>query len=318
METWFIFASLAITLYAAFLILIPFLAPFVLALMFTLIFRPMYRKMSVLFNSEFFSALLTVIICAFVVMVPLVFFGMRIFGEAKSMYTSLSAAGNFDLGAFNFSFNFNDYAQKALSWIIQNFGAFFSGVAQILFGAFLSLLGLFYFLKDGARLKRWIIDVIPLTEGDTEEILHQLEAIVSSVVKGILLVALLHGIIMGIGFEIFGIPHAAFWGALIVFTSFIPLVGLWLVVIPAIAYLFITNQIIVAVGLLLWSVILMNIIDNMILPQLMRRGVQIHPMLILLSILGGIGFCGPIGFLVGPLVMALLFALLKIYRNVNR
>ena len=71
----------------------------------------------------------------------------------------------------------------------------------------------------------------------------------------------------------------------------------------------------VGIGLTIWSVVLINLIYNVLSPQLMRRGAHIHPYLILLSILGGIAYFGPIGFLIGPLVVALLLALLKIYKK---
>lgn len=65
--------------------------------------------------------------------------------------------------------------------------------------------------------------------------------------------------------------------------------------------------------LLVWQISVVGLIDNLMAPYLINRGMKIHPFFILLSVLGGIGFFGPIGFLLGPVVLAFLFSLLDIY-----
>ncbi len=327
-ETWFFVALLAIALVLAWAILAPYLGMLVFAGTLAYLFQPLYQKLLRVFRYESLSAFAVIIIVALIVFVPLGFFGVQIFGEATALYASLTAHGGFDLGAAltNFlhtyfkglpipdiTFNAGDYVRQGLTWLIQNLGSFFSGVTQIFLTAFLSLLGLFYFLKDGERLKKWVTEIVPLAPEYSEDIVREMEAVGSSVVKGTLVVAVIQGIVAGIGFFLFGIPNPAFWGALVVPASLIPIVGTWLVVVPAIAYLFFTGQTALGIGLAIWSVILVNLIYNVLSPQLMHRGVHLHPYLILLGVLGGIGLFGPIGFLVGPLAIALLLSLLKIY-----
>jgi predicted PurR-regulated permease PerM len=134
-----------------------------------------------------------------------------------------------------------------------------------------------------------------------------------SVIRGALIVAILQGIMAGLGFLIFGVPNPAFWGMIVVVASLIPIVGTWLIIIPAIIYLFATGHVFGAFGFLIWSGVIVNVIYNIVSPQLMRRGTGIHPYIILLGVLGGIAFFGPIGFLLGPFIVALLFSLLNMY-----
>ncbi|MDP3956663.1 MAG: AI-2E family transporter, partial [bacterium] len=133
------------------------------------------------------------------------------------------------------------------------------------------------------------------------------------VIKGTLVIAVIQGIVAGTGFLLFNIPNPAFWGSLVVLSSLIPIVGTWLVVAPAVAYLLFTGQTALGISLAVWSVILVNLIYNVLSPQLMRRGNHIHPFVILLSVLGGIVIFGPIGFILGPFIIALLVSLLHIY-----
>ena len=328
-ETWFLVALLVIVIFISWLIVAPYVGVLVLAGTLAFLFQPVYKNLLRAFRYESLTALITVTIAALIVFVPLGFFGVRIFGEATALYASLASHGGFDFGTAlaNFmrahfrtlsmpsfaAFNFNNYAQQGLTWIIQNFGSFFSGIAQIFFTAFLSLFGLFYFLKDGERLKKWVVETIPLERKYSEEIMLEMASAGSSVIKGTLLVAIIQGIVLGIGLFFFHIPDPTFWGALAIPISIIPVVGTWLIAVPAVVYLFLTGQSVLGAGLAVWSVIFINLIYNLLTPQFMRHGMKIHPYLILLSVLGGIGLFGPIGFLVGPLVIALLFSLLNIY-----
>lgn len=327
-QTWFFVVLLAIALALAWLILSPYGGVLVLAGTLAFLFHPLYRKLLRVFRYEALTSFIMVIIIALIVFVPLGFFGVRIFGEATSLYTSLSSHGGFDFGASLTKFlhtyfasiqtptialNFNDYFQQGLTLLLQNFGSFFSGVAQILFMAFLSLLGLFYFLKDGEQLKKWLLEIIPLPHKYTQEIVREMEAVGNSVVKGTLVVAIVQGILMGVGLLLFHVPNPAFWGALVVPVSIIPIVGTWFVMVPAALYLFFTGQIALGIGLLIWSLVFIVLIYNVLLPQLMHYHVHVPPYLILLGVFGGLGLFGPIGLLMGPLVMAFLLSLLRIY-----
>lgn len=327
-EIWFFVILLAIAFFLSWLILSPFMSVLVLAGTLAFLFHPLYRKLLRVFRYESITSFVVVVIIAILVFVPLGVFGIKIFGEATSLYATLASHGGFDFGVSLTNFlhtsfsnfqipditlNFNDYFQQGLTLLIQNFGSFFSGVGQILFMAFLSLLGLFYFIKDGERLKNWLLEIIPLPEKYTKEILLEMKAVGSSVVMGTLVVAIVQGILMGLGLFIFNVPNPTFWGALVVPASIIPMVGTWLVMIPAILYLFFTGQAALGIGLLIWSVVLIVLIYNVLLPQLMHQHVHVPPYLILLSVLGGLGLFGPIGLLTGPLVMAFLLSLLRIY-----
>jgi len=95
--------------------------------------------------------------------------------------------------------------------------------------------------------------------------------------------------------------------------ALIPGIGTALVLTPAILWLYFIGEMLLAGGLLLWGVTAVGLVDNFLGPKLVEKGTQLHPFLILLSILGGIGFFGPLGFLLGPLVLSMLFALLEIY-----
>ena len=151
-----------------------------------------------------------------------------------------------------------------------------------------------------------------------ETIFNKLALAINSVVRGNLAVAIIQGILTAVGFTIFGVPNAVLWGSVAAITALIPGIGTALVIFPAIIFLFISGEALSAFGLLLWGVMAVGLIDNFLGPKLASRGMRLHPFLILLSIFGGIGFFGPIGFLLGPIILSLLFALLEIYSLISK
>lgn len=329
-QFYFLLILLAITFVLSFFILRPFLFAFTLAVVFAVLFQPLYRKMlKYTFKREGLAAFISIIIIAVIIFTPLLFLGFQILQEAKNLYVSLAADGGRDSilkslndlaynlhqrfpGLPEFSINFEQYLKQGLSWILNHLGAVFSNFANMLATAFLFLISLFYLLKDGGKLRKKIIYLSPLDDSDDETIIKKLELAMSSVIKGNFVIALIQGTLTAIGFAIFGVPNFILWGTAAAVTSLIPTLGTSLVFIPAIIVLSIGGQYFSALGLLIWDVLAVGLIDNLLGPKLIGRGMQLHPLLILLSVLGGIVYFGPIGILLGPIILSLLFVLLDI------
>lgn len=330
-QFYFLLVLLIATLVLSFYVLRPFVSVFILAVVFTVIFQPLYRKiLKFCFNHEGLAALLTTVIAAIIILTPLIFLGIRILQELRQLYVSLIENGGKDnfINIFNglaesfrryfllppeFSINLQQYLKEGLNWLLQNLGALFSNFASILVTSFIFLVSLYYLLKDGQKLKQAIINYSPLANLDDEMILSKLELAIGSVVKGNFTIALIQGFLTTIGFIIFAVPNAILWGAVASITSLIPSVGTSIVFVPAIILMFIKGQLFSAVGLLLWGVLAVGLIDNFLGPKLIGRGMKLHPLLILFSVFGGLVFFGPIGFILGPIILSLLFALLHIY-----
>jgi predicted PurR-regulated permease PerM len=204
--------------------------------------------------------------------------------------------------------------QRGLEWAFSNLDTVFSGASKIVLAVFIMLLALFYLLRDGRELKRQIIALSPLGDDDDNRIFKKLEQTIYSIFAGSILVGLIQGVLTGIGFAIFGVPNPALWGSIAAVSALIPGIGTSLVMVPGVLYLFFTGSTTPAIGLLIWGVLAVGLIDNFLGPIFINRGVKIHPFLILLSVLGGLIFFGPVGFVLGPIILAFLFALLDIYR----
>ncbi len=332
-QLYFLFAALVGTFVLAFFIFRPFLYALVLATVFAVVFQPIYQKIVGLVRGrQGLAALATILIVVVFVFTPLIFLGIQIFQEAKQLYFSLTDGDGKDaiFNIFNslignlqkyfpapqeFSVNIDQYLKWGLGWLIQHLGSVFSGFAKMMVSSFIFLIALYYLLKDGQKLKTIVIALSPLSDTDNEAISKKLGMAINSVIKGNLLIAVVQGILTMAGFAIFGVPNAVLWGSVAAIAALIPGIGTALVLIPAILFLFLKGEIFYGVGLIVWGMGAVGLIDNFLGPKLIGRGIQLHPLIILLSIFGGLGFFGPIGFLLGPLTITLLFALLGIYSS---
>lgn len=318
----------------------PYLTSLLLALVFSVIFRPLHRSVSRFFSKgnqgSSISTFITLFIVTIVIVTPLIFLGKQIYVESEHLYFSLTEEGQrsqiinslnsisqslsarlfnaFPSYDFN-SLNITTYVQNFLEWSFANLDTIFSSVTRLILQIFIMLFALFYLLRDGGKFKQEIICLSPLADNYDEKIMSKLRQAIRSVVAGSLVVSVIQGILTGIGFYLFGVPNPALWGSFAVVSALIPGIGTSLIIIPGVLYLFFTSTHIHALGLLIWGLVAVGLIDNYLGPILVNRGVQIHPFIILLSVMGGLVFFGPIGFIAGPLIIALLYALLEIYKS---
>ncbi|MFA4872928.1 MAG: AI-2E family transporter [Patescibacteria group bacterium] len=335
-EFYFLLILLAGIFVLALFIFKPFLYALILAMVFATVFAPFHKKtLTITRERRGLAALLATISVLIVVIVPLAFLGIQIFQEATQLHsfltqsddiTDLSRGVNdamqnltrFSPVPIEFSIDINPYLKQGLIWLLQHLGPLFANVAKAMVGIFIFLVALYYLFKDGRKLKEAVVALSPLQDIHDETIFNKLALAINSVIKGSLMVAFIQGILTAVGFAIFGVPNATLWGSVAAITALIPGIGTALVLLPAILYLYFSGEMFFAVGLLLWGMTAVGLVDNFLGPKLVGRGTQLHPFLILLSILGGIGFFGPLGFLLGPLVLNLLFTFLEIYIMIHK
>lgn len=329
-EKYFYYLILIVTAVFGLVIFRPFFPVLFLTLVIAVLCGGIYRWFLKKINSKFFSAFLAVITVIIIIFIPLAFVGLLIFQEASHLYGLLLSGGsttiastiqgllsNYPDAAQYVTTNIEEYAKTALSFIISNTGNLVANIAKITFAFFLMLLSLFYFFKDGEHFKHMIISYSPLHPDHNKKIIGSFVNTVNSVVRGTLIVAVVQGIQVAIGFAIFGVPNPALWGTIAVFSALIPSVGTALVIIPGVIYLFVTGSIGPVIGLALWGIFAVGLIDNFLGPYLVKRGTNIHPFFVLFSVLGGLLVFGPLGFIVGPVITALFFELLALYPTIT-
>lgn len=339
-RSYFLFVSLAGAALLTVLVFAPFLKPLALAAVFAVVLSGIFNKISRMLGGwPSTAALLTVLVSVVMILLPLTVVGTLVGTEAHNLYVSLAGAGGGKtvvaqmilsaneaygsvipgLGAFaeNASANIDEYTRQLLSWITGNAGQIFSSFSSLFLAFFIFFVALYYLLRDGKRVRAILIELSPLDDREDMRIFDRLELAINSVIKGNLVIALVQGVATTIGFTLCGVPSSILWGTVASVAALIPGIGTGLVILPAVGYLFFTGAMVQGVILLLWGVLAVGLVDNFLGPKLVGRGMNLHPLLVLLSVLGGLIYFGPAGIFLGPLTVSLFFALLSIYADLS-
>ena len=325
-EYVFFFGFMAVVGYLVWLMFAPFISALALAAIIVTICYPMYeRVLARLPKYETIAALLTTFLVLLIVILPVTWITSLLIGEAISVYRVLeseevsvlasldsiaSAVERYLPGA---ELELTVYFQQGAEWFASRLGVFFAGTASTIFSIFIAIIGSFYFFRDGREFTRLLIRISPLPDDEDSLILERTAVAVRSVATGTVLVALIQGVLTAIGLTVVGFDRAILFGVIAAFGALIPGVGTAIVFIPAVLYLIFSGSYVAALILAIWGMLAVGLIDNLLGPYLISRGNTIHPFLILLSVLGGVGFFGPIGFIVGPVIVSLFIVLLELY-----
>lgn len=304
----------------------PFLVILLISAALAVVFYPIHQWFLkyVTRGNGWFAALFTVIIFLVVICGPLFLIGTSVFQQVQSVYVTLAEKTSEPSVIVRFnemitryfpwaSFQIEEKALSVATVVTERIGDIVSVVISSLFSLFLAVLALFYFLKDGPRWRKTIVSIIPLSSESTHRIIERLSHAINGVMKGYLLIAVIQGIMLGLGLWFFGVPNPALWGVLAGIASLIPTIGTALVSIPAVVFLVSVGATENAIGLGLWAALLVGTVDNLLSPIVVGRRIDIHPMFILFAVLGGIALLGPAGILIGPLTISFLYTLSSVY-----
>jgi predicted PurR-regulated permease PerM len=335
-ELYFLLGLLGVILVLAFFIFMPFLYALALALIFATVFKPLYERIKKFFKGQKeVASLVTIFAVTIFVLVPLIFLGLQMIEEVQSVYSVLTQDGEKETFLVTIDNLANDikesvpflesvsldiekYTKQGVGWVVKNLALVFSSIAQLILNIGVFLMCLYYLLKDGSDFKKKLIQISPLSDKYDEVISSKLQRAVNAVMKGSILIAVIQGVVSSIGFLIFGVPNPFLWGAVAAIGALIPGVGTTVVLVPVVMFLFFTVGLWPAVGLSIWGAVAVGLVDNFLGSKLVGQGIHFHPILAFLSVLGGIAFFGPVGFLFGPIIISLLFALVDIYLSLIR
>jgi predicted PurR-regulated permease PerM len=174
---------------------------------------------------------------------------------------------------------------------------------------------LYFLLKSGREVERSLQRFIPLKEENVELLSNETKNMIKANAIGIPVLAIIQGIVATIGYWIFGVKDFGLWGFLTGVFSMVPIVGTAIIWLPLTAYLFSINQTGNAAGLLIYAVVLIINIDYVVRLTLLKKFMDVHPLVTVFGVIIGIGLFGFWGVIFGPLLISYFIILVKIYMN---
>jgi predicted PurR-regulated permease PerM len=330
-------------LWLVFSVLEPFWADFIWALILALTLYPVFSRLKNLLRGR---GGLSALVLTFLVFISLVLPGSFILinlgQEAKDAYHALSKISISDKGLLLAEKIRNSGLQpylerwgiqpeqtEALIWngissglrdvpkiIGERVSAIFKNLAIFGIHLLFVMVALFFFFRDGPRYARFIVGLLPLERAHQERAVGAFSKTVTAVVRGMLVTALVQGILAGAGFTVLGLPVPILLGLLTAINSFIPFLGAVSVWLPASIWLIVQEEFLKGIGLGLYGFLIISMIDNFIKPMIIGESTKIPVFLLFFTILGGLKVYGVLGIFLGPIILSLGMAFLTIYREI--
>ncbi|PIU30099.1 hypothetical protein COT07_02515 [Candidatus Woesearchaeota archaeon CG07_land_8_20_14_0_80_44_23] len=328
----------------SFILIKPFIVSILLSLIFSYIFYPVYRwLLSKIKNKNVAAFIVTVIVFA-IIAVPIILFVNNFIREISSSYLSVqdflikNSVGegcSSDRGMAcriysslssimqnqPFRQSFMQMFSEVTSFFAKSAAAFVLSLPGIAFQLFIVFFTLFFLLRDNALISESIWRLFMIKESHKKVIISKFNNTLYAVIYGNVIVAIIQGLIATAGFYLLGVKSALLWGFLTTVAALIPFIGP-----PAVWFPLSLVQIIKGYGsgdksifmngvfILLYGFFIISTIDNILKPKIISDRAKIHPLIILFGTIGGIAFFGLAGIILGPVILALFFTCLEIYR----
>jgi predicted PurR-regulated permease PerM len=321
-----------------FLILWPFFGAILWAVLLSVIFTPVYQVfLARMQRWRNVASSATVLLVAILVVVPLTLIAGALVQETSGLINRLQSSG-LDVQRSILEFrsslpasvknllthieatnitSFREWLSTALMQAGQYITSHVVSVGQVtvsfLINVFVMMYLLFYLLRDGGTLLDYVQRAIPLSPEQQQVLLRTFTATVRGTLKGVILVAVLQGVLGGLIFWVLGFGTPALWGTVMAVASLQPTFGTSLIWVPAGIYLLLTGSVMKGIVLLLLGSLVIGASDNILRPMLVGKDVKMPNYIVLVSSLGGIAIFGVNGFVIGPLLAALFLAAWDMY-----
>ncbi len=306
----------------SYLILKSYLITLATSLIIAYIFYPLYLFFTKKLKNKSLASITTILILIIIVLIPIILIGNILISEATTIYQTLDINEIQSAISSKLDFNLdestqeliNDGIKQAAEYLITSSSTFLLTIPQKIANLLIMLFVLFFAFKDGKGIMLRIKEAIPFSEKSKRVFIDKFKSTINSLLYGEVVISVLEWFIATLGFMLIGVASPALWGSLVGFVALFPAIGPASIWIPLTLYYFLTDQYTIAIPLALFGFFIMTfLLDTIVRAKILGLKGHIHPVIILLGILGGLATFGIIGLLLGPLILVLLKLTFEIY-----
>jgi predicted PurR-regulated permease PerM len=328
-------AGLLAALYVCWLMFQPFFNVLLWAAVLAVVFYPMHRRLLARTRSPSLAAAGSTFLVVLLILLPVTLVTVAVVRELSGAAASFQAADhtweNSVPPAARWLFDRvrpyvdidAESARKFIAARMQTWGSALAASTLVVVGGavgavtqtLLVVFTLFYFFRDGDRIRHAAYEMVPLQRVQWTDIIRRTQEVIAATVYGVLAIAAIQGSLGTFIFWALGLPSPLLWGVVMFFLSMIPMAGAFLVWVPAAIYLALTGTYLKAGILVVWGVLVIGSIDNVLSPRLVGRRASLHELLIFFAVLGGLQVFGVLGLVLGPVVVAMTLALIEMVRQ---
>lgn len=333
----FLLLILAIIGFLTFQIIAPFLAPIAWAAIFAFILYPLHKRLTPkLGGRPGLSATILLITGIIFMMGPLVALGSTFVAQAAILLGDIQAqtqsgrglfttplreyaliGGLIEWGEATLNLNADDMLRwlsdglrRALQSLVGLSGKLFLGAVNTAVASTIMAFILFFFIRDGETIIKGLKALSPLSRKRADELFTYVGEAMNAVIFGTVLTALVQGALVGLAFAVLGLPAPVVFGAVTALFALLPVGGPSITWVPAALFLLSDDRWLAALGLTAWGLLMVATIDNILRPILVSSRAQVGILTVFIGVIGGAAAFGLIGLLIGPVIMALVMAII--------
>ncbi len=337
-KTALFFLIIAVFFYLFYRLMIPFFQPIAWAAIMVIVFYPLYNIFLAKLKKKWLASALSSLIVFILIIGPALYILASLVDEATQLLDFINRTqeqGISPLKAVNIPFldslrekladypqlaqiDFENIAKDAASAVAKAIGSqatkVITNISRTILYFFLMLFAMFFFFRDGDRIIAFLKRITPLTPDQVNATYTQLRDVIEGTMYGGVAIALMQGILGGILFALVGIDSPILWGAVMAFLALLPVIGPFLVYIPAGIILLLGGYtvkgiVVIAIG------VGISQIDNFVRPYLFRNKTAMHTLLLFFSIMGGMVLFGLLGVVLGPIISAVFVVILRLFEG---
>ncbi|MBZ0202795.1 MAG: AI-2E family transporter [Ignavibacteria bacterium] len=323
-------------LYLCWLMLKPLISVILWSSILVIIFFPLYKKLVTKTKNHSFSAIVTILASLLIFIIPLTLVSAAVLNELAGIagstmvnvqeiikhpksgqlgyiYDFISQYVN--LEEFVKSDELKSIAGRVSETVLQASWYVLGGLAGTLVSIFFAIFTMYYLFRDGENIVEDLPNILPLDNDQAKELIKSTSDLISATLRGSLFVAIIQGILAGTIFWILGIPSYLVLGMITMLFALVPTGGTAFVTGPAIIVLALTGEYWKAGILLLYASLIIGMVDNFLLPKLIKQKAKMNELFVFFSVIGGIQVFGILGLFLGPIILAIAIGLLAVFKG---
>jgi predicted PurR-regulated permease PerM len=327
-RTAVLLAATAIGLFLCYRMALPFLSPLAWALALAVLFTPLQRWLEARLRRPALAASACLLVIGAIVVVPALLVGQQLVAQVAigaEAVDSEFAHGDLQariraqprlapiIDAVERHVDLPDAVKSIAAWLSGSAAALVKGSVLQVVALALTFYLLFFFVRDREAALRALRALSPLPDAQTDWLVGRVRDTIFATVYGTLAVASVQGLLGGLMFWVLGLPAPLLWGVVMALFAVVPVLGAFVVWIPAAVVLLLEGRWIAALVLTGWGLLVVGTIDNLLRPVLVGNRLKLHTVLAFLSVVGGLLLFGSAGLILGPMVLTITMGLLEIW-----
>jgi predicted PurR-regulated permease PerM len=335
---WVLLLVTAVLLYLCWRMVQPFLSVILWATVLVILFHPVHRRLLERTRRPWLAALISCVLVILIILVPVTLITLAVVNELSNAVDTLQQGANYLLDPnspgtgriLTFLSQYIDINHlRSEEFLVERIRGvsgqlagrtlgFIGGIVGAIVQMFFVIFTMYYFFRDGENISRTVRDSLPLERDQADSVMSRTREVIDASVYGVITIAIIQGTLGGLAFWALGVRSAIIWAVVMTFLSMVPMLGAFIVWVPAAIYLALSGHYVKALMLAAWGTLVIGMIDNFLRPKLVGSRTRLHELLIFFSVLGGLNVFGVLGVVLGPVVLAITLSLIDVYRAAGR